>query len=84
MICYRHRLPTTNEITTLKQICLKMGDAQCNPLSFSDQVSVKFYQQVIDIENYNVSSKIFQMPVLLRLTEVIQSFPSVTRKLYLQ
>jgi hypothetical protein len=31
-------------------------NAPWNPLSFSDQVTDKFYQQVIDTENYNTSS----------------------------
>jgi hypothetical protein len=48
MINLRHRLPITEEISTLKQQCLTQGDAPCNPSSFSDQVADKFYQQVID------------------------------------
>ena len=56
MIHFRHRLPTTEEITTLKQYCLTQGDEPWNPSSFSDQVTDKFHQQVIDTENYNASS----------------------------
>jgi hypothetical protein len=43
MIHSRHRLPTTEEISTLKQYYLTQGDAQWNPSSFSDQVVDKFY-----------------------------------------
>jgi hypothetical protein len=44
---FRHKLPTSAENTSLKQCCLTQGDAPWNPLSFSDQVAGKFYQQVI-------------------------------------
>jgi hypothetical protein len=44
------------DISTLKQQRLTQGYAPCNPSSFSDQVADKFYQQVIDTENYNASS----------------------------
>jgi hypothetical protein len=54
---FRHRLPITKEIVPLKQNFLAQGDAPWNPSSFSDQVANKFYQQVIDTENYNASSK---------------------------
>jgi len=57
MLHFRHRLPTTEEISTLKQYCLTQGDKPWNLSSFSDQVAGKFYQQVIDTENYIASSK---------------------------
>jgi hypothetical protein len=50
MIHFQHRLPTTEEINSLKQYCLTQGDTPWNPSSFSDQVADKFYQQVIDNE----------------------------------
>jgi hypothetical protein len=53
MIHFKHRLPTTEEINSLKQYCLTQGDTPWNPSSFSDQVSDKFYQQVIDDEQKN-------------------------------
>ena len=43
MIHFRHRLPNTEEIATLKQYCLTQGDAPWNPSSFSDQVADKVY-----------------------------------------
>jgi hypothetical protein len=48
MIHFKHRLPTTEEINSLKQYCLMEGDTPWNRSSFSDQVADKFYQQVID------------------------------------
>jgi hypothetical protein len=53
MIHFKHRLPTTEEINSLKQYCLTQGDTQWNPSSFSDQVADKFHQQVIDNEQQN-------------------------------
>jgi hypothetical protein len=54
MVHFKHQLPTTEEIMSLKQYCLTQGDvAPWIPSSFSDQVADKFYQQVIDTENYN-------------------------------
>jgi hypothetical protein len=43
MIYFKHRLPTTEEINSIKQYCLKQGDTPWNPSSFSDQVAGKFY-----------------------------------------
>jgi hypothetical protein len=54
MIHFKHRLPTTEEVNSLKQYCLTQGDTPWNPSSFSDQVSDKFYQQVIDNEQRTV------------------------------
>jgi hypothetical protein len=48
MIHFKYRLPTTEEVNSLKQYCLTQGDTPWNPSSFSDQVADKFYQQVID------------------------------------
>jgi hypothetical protein len=53
MIHFKHRLPTTEEINSLKQYCLIQEDTPCNTSSFSDQVTDKFYQQVIDNEQMN-------------------------------
>jgi hypothetical protein len=53
MIYFKHRLPTTEEINSLKQYCLTQGDTPWNPSSFSDQVADKFYQQLIDNEQKN-------------------------------
>jgi hypothetical protein len=36
MINFKHRLPTTEEINSLKQYCLTQGDTPWNPSSFSD------------------------------------------------
>jgi hypothetical protein len=53
MIYFKHRLPTTEEINSLKQYCLTQGDTPWNPSSFYDQVTDTFYQQVIDDEQKN-------------------------------
>jgi hypothetical protein len=53
MIHFKHRLPTTEEIKSLKKYLLTQGDTPWNPSSFSDQVADKFYQQVIDNEQKN-------------------------------
>jgi hypothetical protein len=53
MIHFKHRLPTIEEINSLKQYCLTQGDTPWNPSSFYDQVADKFYQQVIDNEQKN-------------------------------
>jgi hypothetical protein len=52
-IYFEHRLPTTEEINSLKQYCLTKDDTPWNPSSFSDQVADKFCQQVIDKEQKN-------------------------------
>jgi hypothetical protein len=56
MIYFRHRLPTADEITTIKLYFLIQEDDPWNTTSFSDQVAHNFYQQVIETENYNASS----------------------------
>jgi hypothetical protein len=53
MIHFKHRLPTTEEVNSLKHYCLTQGDTPWNPLSFSDQVVDKFNQQVIDNQQKN-------------------------------
>jgi hypothetical protein len=47
MIHIRHRLPTTDEITTLKQYFLIKGDAPWNLSSSSDQVADKFINKSV-------------------------------------
>jgi hypothetical protein len=54
MVHFKHRLPTAEESASLKQYCLTQGDVPWNPSSFSDQIADKFYQQVIETENYNI------------------------------
>ena len=54
MVHFKHRMPTAEEIASLKQYCLTQGDVPWNPSSFSDQMADKFYQQVIETENYNI------------------------------
>jgi hypothetical protein len=53
MIHFKHRLPTTEEVNSLKQYCLKQGDTPWNPSSFSDQVADKCCQKVLDNEQKN-------------------------------
>jgi hypothetical protein len=53
MIHFKHRLTTIEVINSLKQYCLTQGDTPWNPSSFTDQLTDKFYQQVIDNEQKN-------------------------------
>jgi hypothetical protein len=53
IIHFKHRLPTIEEINSLKQYCFTQDDTPWNLSSFSDQVADKFYQQVIDNEQKN-------------------------------
>jgi hypothetical protein len=53
VVHFRHRLPTAEDIALLKQFCIIQGNTPWNPSAFSDQMADKFYQQVIDTENYN-------------------------------
>jgi hypothetical protein len=53
MIHFKHRSPTTEKVNSLKQYCLTQGNTCWNSSSFSDQVSDKFYQRVIDNEQKN-------------------------------
>jgi hypothetical protein len=50
MFYFKHCFTTAGEVKVLKQYCLIQGDTPWNPSSFSDQVTDKFYQQVIDNE----------------------------------
>jgi hypothetical protein len=54
MIHFELRLPTTEEINSLKQYCLTKGDTPWNPSSFSDQDADMFYQQVIDTKKKKI------------------------------
>jgi hypothetical protein len=58
MVHFRHRLPTSEEIVSLKQYCLTQGDTPWNLSSFSDQVADKFYQQVIEAENHKARNEV--------------------------
>ena len=46
MVHFKHRIPTSEEVGSLKQYCLSQGETPWNPSLFSDQVADKFYQQV--------------------------------------
>jgi hypothetical protein len=52
-IHFKHRLPTTEEINSLKQYFLTQGGTPWDTSSFSDQVADKGHQQVIDNEQKN-------------------------------
>jgi hypothetical protein len=53
-IYFKHQLPTTEEVNSLKQYCLIQDDTPWNPSSFSDHVADKFYQLVIDMNKRTV------------------------------
>jgi hypothetical protein len=52
MVHFKHRLPTVEVLSSLKQYCLTYGDTPWNPSSFSDHLADKFYQgrQVLYVE----------------------------------
>jgi hypothetical protein len=53
MIYFKHQLPTTKEVNSIKQYFLTQIDTPWNPSSFSDQVADKYYHQVIENEQKN-------------------------------
>jgi hypothetical protein len=48
MIHFELRFPTTEEVNSPKQSCLTHANTPWNLPSFSDQVTDKFHQQIID------------------------------------
>jgi hypothetical protein len=67
MIHFKHRVPNTEEINSLKQYYLTQGDTPWNPSSFSDQVADNFYQQVIDNEQKNTLNTKADHSLILKL-----------------
>jgi hypothetical protein len=55
MVNFKHRIPTSEEVGSLKQYLLAQGETPWNPSSFSDQLADKFYQQIIAHEKYNAN-----------------------------
>ena len=53
MVHFKHRIPSSEEVGSLKQYCLTQGETPWNPSSFS--VAVKFYQQVSALEKYTAN-----------------------------
>jgi hypothetical protein len=78
MIYFKHRLPTTEEINSLKQYCLTQGDTPWNPSSFSDQVADKFYQQVIDNEQKNSLNTKSDNFSVIKVVSVEQDIPKLS------
>ena len=60
MVHFKHRIPTSEEVGSLKQYCFIQGETPWNPSSLSDQVADKVYQQIIAHEkhNANINSKL--------------------------
>ena len=60
IVHFEHRIPTSEEVVSLKQYCLTQSETPWNPSSFSDQVADKFSQKVIahDTCNSNLKSKL--------------------------
>ena len=75
MIHFKHRLPTTEEIESLKQYCLTQGDTPWNPSFFSDQAADKFYQQVIDNEETNSFNTKFDSSSNHKMESIRQGIP---------
>ena len=88
MVHFKHRLLITEEITSLEQHCSTQGDAPWNSSSFSDQVADKFYPEVIDTENYNVTLNGTMLPTRDTCAKVTQKmslfYPSNSFKVILK
>jgi hypothetical protein len=56
MVPLKHRLPTQEEFTSLKQYYLTQGDTPWNSSSFSHQVADKYDKQVIDTDFNNANT----------------------------
>ena len=55
MVHFKHRIPTSEKVESLKQYCLTQDETPWNASSFSDQVADKFYQKNIAHEKYNAN-----------------------------
>jgi hypothetical protein len=50
MVHFKHRLPTVEDMSSLKQYCLTHGDTPWNPSSFSDQMADKIISKSLILE----------------------------------
>jgi hypothetical protein len=78
MINFKHRLPSTEEINSLKQYCLTQGDTPWNPSSFSDQVADMSFQQVIDNEQKNSLNTNSDLSSDIKVDLVEQDIPKLS------
>jgi hypothetical protein len=81
MIHVKHRLPTTEEVNSLKQYYLTQCDTSWNPSSFSDQVADKFYLHVIDNEHKNSLNTISDYSSDIKVDLVEQDIPNTCHTL---
>jgi hypothetical protein len=83
MIHFILRLPTSDEISTLK-ILFNTRRCPSNPSSFPDQVGDKFHQQVIDTDKENYIASSTNHPGVINFeVKTIQSHHYMTHQIYL-
>jgi hypothetical protein len=75
MIHFKHQLPTTEEVNSLKQYCLTQGNTPWNPSSFSDKVADKFNQHVIHNEQKKTLNTISDHSSDIKFDIVEQDIP---------
>jgi hypothetical protein len=84
MIHFRHRLLTTDEIETRKQYCSTQGMPHGIRYHSLIKLQISFINKSLIQKITILVLHIFQIPVLLRLTKIIQICPSMIHQIYLQ
>jgi hypothetical protein len=54
VIHFNHKLPTTEEVNSLKQYCLTQGDTPLDPSSFSDKLLTSFINRSLTMNKRTV------------------------------
>ena len=78
MIHFKHRLPTHEELASLKQYCLTQGDTPWKPSSFSEQVADKYYQQIHDNEEKNSLNTTSDVSSNIKIESIRQVIPKLS------
>ena len=78
MIHFKHRLPTHEELASLKQYCLTQGDTPWKPSSFSAQVADKYYQQIHDNEEKNSLNTTSDVSSNIKIESIRQVIPKLS------
>ena len=78
MTHFKHRLPTPEEIESIKQYCLTQGDTPWNILPFSLQVADNLYQQLIDNEQKNSLNIISDLSFNIKIESIEQVIPKLS------
>ena len=78
MIHFKHRLPTHEELESLKQYGLTQGDTPWKLSSFSDQVADKFYQQIHDNKEKTSSNTTSDVSSNIKIESIRQVIPKLS------